>query len=313
MSDIDENNGSATPPDGMRRRGLMRGLGLGAVGVAAMGAMGSKPARADSTLDYEIINFALNLEYLEAEFYLNAVLGHGLASGDTTGTGRQGTVGGSPTGAVPFKNPAIAAYAQRLAVDEQTHVQFLRSALVAAGQTPVAEPYIDVGVGPNNSFSQLAVAAGIINAGEVFNPYADDVSFLLGASIFEDVGVTAYGGAIGLISNPAYASVAANIMAVEAYHSGAIRALLANIGAGVAFDKIATLRATLSAGAMGGGVGGEQPILIDGNNYNFLPTDFNALAFNRTTNQVLAIVYAGGKTEGLFFPAGMNGAISAQV
>jgi hypothetical protein len=43
--------------------------------------------------DTNILNFALNLEYLEAEFYLRAV-GRRLADGDTTGRGTRGAVVG---------------------------------------------------------------------------------------------------------------------------------------------------------------------------------------------------------------------------
>ena len=44
---------------------------------------------------------------------------------------------------------------------------------------------------------------------------------------------------------------------------------------------------------------------------NITPTDVNALAFSRTTTQVLNIVYAGGASGNYgFFPQGLNGAIS---
>lgn len=51
------------------------------------------------------------------------------------------------------------------------------------------------------------------------------------------------------------------------------------------------------------------------NTANIVPTDSNAVAFSRTAEQVLRIVYLtpppDAATGGGFFPAGMNGAIGA--
>ena len=267
-------------------------LAFGAVAVGTLAAS-TVPAAAQTVTDTDILNFALNLEYIEAEYYLRAFTGQGLPTTSTTGTGTLGAVTGGTQ--VPFVSPAIQAYAQRLAVDEQTHVNFLRAAL---GSAAVARPAINF----TNAFTNLAIAAGLITAGQTFNPFSGDIAFLLGAFVFEDVGVTAYAGAANLIANKNYLTAAAGILAVEAYHGGNIRTLLANIGAGQAANQISALRATL-------GGGNEVGIIIPGLNYNTVPSDSNALVFRRTTAQVLNIVYAGTPGGGGFAPAGFNGTI----
>ncbi len=281
------------------RRGLMRKAGLSVAGMAAAGAVGvgglalsSKPAMADTTSDDVILNFALNLEYLEANFYLFAALGHGLPSSLTSGLDTVGTVTGGS--AVPFQVPLLRQYADNIAADEQAHVNFLRATL---GGAAVAQPAINL----QTSFTQLAQAAGLITASQTFNPFADEISFLLAAFIFEDVGVTAYLGALPSITTPAYLGAAGSIMAIEAYHAGTIRTLLSDIGAGQAVQAISNLRATLS------GANDDEGILMPSGAVNIAPEDYNALAFPRTTRQVLNVVYgAQNATSGLFFPNGFN-------
>ena len=293
---------------GVERRSLFKRAGAGIAGAAAMSALsagtfaatGGTAEAATAITDADIFNFALNLEYLEAEFYLRAATGTGLAASDVTGTGTAGAVTGGSM--VPFKSPGIQSYAQRIAVDEQAHVRFIRAVL---GSSAVARPTIDL----QQSFTTLALAAGLISSGQTFNPFADDVSFLLAAYIFEDVGVTAYGGAAALISNKTYLTAAAGILATEAYHSGAIRTLLSDLGAGQATNAISALRSKLS------GAADDQGTLLQTsgytNAYNFVVNDINGLTFRRTTTQVLNIVYGGGAASGyLFFPNKLNGTIA---
>jgi ferritin-like protein len=111
---MSDNKVASKTDSGVERRRLIQRIGLGAAGVSALGALGttglalsSRPASAQEVSDADIFNFALNLEYLEAEYYLRALDGSGVPSELTGGTGTQGTVtGGSP---VPFQNPQSPA------------------------------------------------------------------------------------------------------------------------------------------------------------------------------------------------------------
>ena len=129
-----------TAPNG--RREWVQRLGVGAVGSAVAASLGlagtalsGTSARAATITDADIFNFALNFEYLGAEYYLRAISGSGLNASLLTGTGTQGTVTGGSM--VPFNGSAIEAYAQRLAIDEIAHVEFIRTTL---GSAAIAEP-----------------------------------------------------------------------------------------------------------------------------------------------------------------------------
>lgn len=299
---------SVAPQPFLGRRGLIGNIGLGAAGALSIGAMGAVgvvastvPAQAQAVTDVDIVNFALNLEYLEAEFYLRALTGSGLAATDTTGTGTLGAVTGGH--AVPFVTRQYASLARAITIDEQAHVKFLRAAL---GSSAVARPAINF----TQTFTNLALAAGLIVQGQTFDPFASEINFLLGAFVFEDVGVTAYAGAASLISSKAILSYAASILAVEAYHAGAIRANLYDIGGGVAAQGISNARGAASLAA--GGFSGDAGILAaDGVNIQIAPVDDQAQAFRRTTAQVLNIVYLGGASGNYgFFPNKLNGNIA---
>ena len=288
------------------RRQFFKSLGSMALMGGGLAIPWSSPAGAQAVTDADVLNFALNLEYLEAQFYSYAVFGTGLQNSMLTGTGTQGAVTGGRQ--VPFSDPVVAQYAKEIANDEIAHVNFLRSAL---GTAAVAQPAIDVGTDPNGAFSSAARAAGLVGAGQSFDPYANDENFLLGAFIFEDVGVTAYKGAAPLLANKTYTEAAAGILAVEAYHASIVRTTLYRKGIDTPALIDATEKISNARDSLDGPVDLDQGIRPLGSMSNVAPLDSNGLAYSRTTGQVLNIVYLNNASvmKGGFFPNGVNGAI----
>lgn len=277
------------------RRAFLGSLGLLAGATFLGGIALPRKAEAQAITDVDILNFALNLEYLEAEFYLRASVGQGLADADTTGTGTLGAVVGGHK--VPFVTNAIKNYANEIARDEKNHVLFLRTAL---GGAKVARPKIDL----SNSFTAAAVAAGLVQPGASFSPFANETNFLIGAYIFEDVGVTAYKGAARLLSDKDLLEAAAGLLAVEAYHAGTIRTIMYSKSLFVQSRRISNLRDSVD------GASDDDQGIGDLDKSNIVPTDANGLAYSRSASQVLSIVYLGGTTQGGFFPNGLNGTIA---
>jgi len=282
---------------GFSRRGFLAGAGAVTAGTILVGCGGSSTSQPTmptnpSLTDADYLNFALNLEYLEAEFYLRAATGSGLGASDS-GNSTSKTVGGSQVQGLTMVQ---SEYMFEIAQNELDHVRFLRSALGAAA---VAAPAIDL----TNSFNALASAAGL---GSSFNPFSSYANFLIGAFIFEDVGVTAYHGAARLLTSKTNLTAAAEIQAVEAYHAASIRSQIVAAGSAL----ISTANAVEGVRSMLGG--GNETTLSATGIVAANPT--TSIAFERTTDQVLHIVYGTGNGAGVkggaFFPSGMNGNIS---
>ena len=321
----------------VQSRRKMLSLGTSALaGLVFAGAAKEATAQAPALMDADYLNFALNLEYLEANYYSLAVNGvtiDQIPNGaiGITGTGTQGTVTAKANAKVTFTNTTIAAYAAETASEEGRHVTFLRGAL---GGAAVAQPAINL----VDSFNALAGLAGI--PGGTFDPFANDAYFLIGAYIFEDVGVTAYHGAAGALTVSANLTAAASILAVEAYHAGLVRTSIAAVDATGTYAAKGTLMTytqaiskVRSAAANptpppagtpfttnGGltaddqGIDNTQMVSLNGSAPSYpsttiLDADNNSITFARTPQQVLAIVTGGTASpyKGVFFPAGLNG------
>lgn len=165
----------------------------------AIGSM-FKTAYGQTTASVEqVFQYALTLEYLEAEFYTRGVAAAGLI----------------PAGASQAAITVIRDH-------ENQHVAFLRTALQGLGKTPVAKPTFDFSAGNGSGTGPFAT---------VFTNY--DI-FLAVAQVFEDTGVRAYKGqAPNLLRQGALLTAALNIHSVEARHAAKIRQMRKARGANV--------------------------------------------------------------------------------
>ncbi len=217
------------------RRSLLMGAGALAATALVSGTKEAAAAVPTSFNDFDILNFALNLEYLEANFYTIATEGvtadKSTMGGAITLPSGSGTVTFRAGAKTTFSNASVSAYALETALEERKHVTFLQNAITTNKGTAVAQPNINL----QSSFTTLGGLLGV----PTFDPFTTDLNFLLGAYIFEDVGVTAYhGGALYITNKGANGGLdvltpAAGIHAVEAYHAGLVRTTLALADAGL--------------------------------------------------------------------------------
>jgi hypothetical protein len=238
---------------------------------------------ADNKIDeQDVLNFALNLEYLEAEFYTYATTGKSITS---FGIGTKGRAngsnpadGGSTVGGkkVTFSENESFTHdiAAEIGANERAHVVLLRGAL---GSSAVAMPNIDLG----------ALGFG----------FDDQNDFFRAARILEDIGVTAYAGAAGFLKTPDVITTAARLLGAEAEHAASIRAQIARL-------KIPTTPVD--------GVDIVPPPSGQPRQLHSIDVA-DGLVAKRTAGQVLYLTFGmkAGVKQGGFFPTGVNGTITS--
>lgn len=150
--------------------------------------------------DIDILNYALTLEYLEADFYKRGLAANLLSGRDLELV-------------TPIED------------HEQQHVTAVAGTVKALGGTPVSKPKITY---PSGTFGSKA-------------------TFLKTASMFEELGVTAYHGQVPLIKSLDVLAAGASIAGVESRHA----AILAQLTGGNSFpnpiEKHATMATVLAA------------------------------------------------------------------
>ncbi|KAK4165529.1 ferritin-like domain-containing protein [Cladorrhinum sp. PSN259] len=172
--------------------------------VAAGLAIAAPIEKCAEITDADILNYALTLEHLENTFYREGLAKYSKQNFSDAGF-----------------DSTFYDNLQKVGQDETDHVNFLSSALKAAGATPVEECTYDFG-------------------------YKDVDTFLATASILEGVGVSAYLGAAAGIRSKTYLTAAGSILTVEARHSSYLRSKLGKTPFPQAFDTPLTLNEVYS-------------------------------------------------------------------
>ncbi|CAH7684967.1 ferritin-like domain-domain-containing protein [Phakopsora pachyrhizi] len=157
-------------------------------------------AQAPANINLVVLNFALTLENLEAQFYQDA-----LALFPPQAMQKAGLSA--------FQATAITQQIQRQLIDEQTHVSTLQAAIHGAGATPFA--------GCQFNFRSVLT---------------DPITFLSSARSIEAAGVSAYIGGASLITDPAVLGAAATILPIEARHSSLLNLFSGGSSSPQAFD-----------------------------------------------------------------------------
>lgn len=178
-----------------RRSALKNLAGIGgklalATVPLALGSLFKKAyGQTASTQILDVLNFALTLEYLEAEFYNTGLAAAGLIpSGDD--------------------RTAFGVIAEH----ENAHVTFLQTTITSLGGTPVSKPNFDYTAGNG---SMMGPFMGVFSNYNIF---------LAVSQTFEDTGVRAYKGQAGeLISSNEILRAALRIHSVEARHASHVR------------------------------------------------------------------------------------------
>lgn len=259
------------------RRGFAQKIGMASAGIVAL-LSGREAASGQTTTpaasDIAILQFALNLEYLEAEFYTMAVTGQDIQQAGLTVTG-SGSAGATTGGQkVTFiAGSSLLNSATQIGIDERAHVALLQSTLTSLGVTPIAKPAINLN----------ALGTG----------FQSQEAFIALARAFEDVGVSAYAGAAPMIQSSTILGYAARILATEAEHTG-------NLRLHASLYQAPTTKVD------------SQDILPPPSGTQYLSTNSMGLVATRTPGEVLAILFGNNNaSSGGFFPSGVNGTLTA--
>lgn len=267
--------------------------------------------------DKDIVDFLTNVECLEGQFDTWGTFGYGFLGNLTLG-------GPTPIGARKANlTAATIPYLQEVALNEQGHALFTRH---AGGANPC--PLVDF----DGGFNALLAAAYNLPAGQTvaqrfgapFDPFLNDVNFVLSVLTLEENGATGNKGLIALTTSPVIANgiaglaTSANSQAtVERFLLWQMRNMTVqpfNETAQQVFARISAYRDMMDGAPLTDqGLVNTDPrtIAVPYNFINLIPTDVQGLTLDRTPQQIINILTIGSANgTGGFFPNGLLGKLN---
>ncbi|GAU50733.1 hypothetical protein TSUD_410560 [Trifolium subterraneum] len=264
-----------------------------------------EPTPPKKLTDIELLEFPLNLEYLEAEFFLFGALGHGL---DVVAP-ELAEGGPPPIGAKSAKlGKLIKDIIFQFGLQEVGHLRAIKSTVKG-----FPRPTLDLST---LSFAKVMDSAFEHPLHPPFDPYANDVNFLLASYVIPYVGLTGYVGANPLLQNATSRKLVAGLLGVESGQDAVIRALLYErrawkvhpyeVSVAEFTNRISMLRNKL------GNDGVKDEGFVEDSSGNILAGDKDSLSYTRTPEEILKIVYGTGDESipGGFYPLGGDGHIA---
>ncbi|KAK9823663.1 hypothetical protein WJX72_004516 [[Myrmecia] bisecta] len=277
-----------------------------AAGIAAKG----------NFTDKDVIDFLVNVECLEGQFDTWGVFGRGFLDNLEQG-------GPVPIGARAANlTAATIPYLQEVALQEQGHTLFTRH----AGSNQPCPP-IDFDGGFN---ALLAVAYGLPAGqtvqqkyGAPFDPFKNDVNFVVSMLTLEELGATGNKGLIPWFTSPVLQNGVAGLATSANSQATIQRFLLWQLRnqivepfgetAEQTFARISAYRNNIiQAPLIDQGIVNTDPrfIAVPYNFLNLMPTDIWGTTFVRSPQQIIQILTIGNPNGvGGFFPSGLKGVI----
>lgn len=265
--------------------------------------------------DVNSIEFPLNLEFLEAEFFLWSALGYGLdkAAPELVSGGP------APVGAQKANlDPLVREIIEEFAYQEVGHIRAIKATVPG-----FPRPQLNLTAA---NFATIMNAALNTTLTPPFNPYANSVNYLLASYVIPYVGLVGYVGTNPNLHSRTAKRLIAGLLGVESGQDAVIRSLLYeklfekvtpySYTVAEFTDRISILRNNLGhAGIADEGLFVPLALGAEGKvKGNILAADEYSLSYGRSPAQILRIVYASGNesSPGGFYPRGANGKIARQ-
>ncbi|PHT48714.1 Desiccation-related protein PCC13-62 [Capsicum baccatum] len=263
--------------------------------------------------DVDLIEFPLNLEFMEAEFFLWGSLGYGLDKfAPELADG-----GPAPISARIAKlSPLIRDVIAQFGFQEVGHVRAIKDTVAG-----FPRPLLNLS---RESFATVMNDAFGHPLEPPFDPYANDINYLLSSYVIPYVGLTGYVGANPKLHSPTAKRLVAGLLGVESGQDAVLRALLYERGRenvkpyGITVteftNRISALRNKLGRHDIKDeGLRVQREFGAEGSiRGNILAGDKYSLAYDRTPEEILRIVYGSGQESkpGGFYPIGAEGRIA---